>query len=178
MTLSGVQNSARDERGSARSAHGLEDVEWTAWQGLQRMHALLARSVNHHLTTESVLSLHDYNLLSALRQQPNGRMRSGDLGHALGWERSRVSHHVARMSQRKLVTGHRPSTDRRGLLITMTPLGRTTLDAATPAHIDNLRRSFTALLSPLQLRTLIDVATLVDTAAVEFVRAGPTRGHG
>ena len=64
-----------------------------------RLNAQLARDLAAH----SELSYQDYVVLVALTAQPEGRMRLFELGHQLGWEKSRLSHQVTRMAERGLV---------------------------------------------------------------------------
>lgn len=47
----------------------------------------------------------------------DGRMRLFELVAVLGWEKSRLSHHVARMAARGLVTEEKCDTDRRGAFV-------------------------------------------------------------
>ena len=48
------------------------------------------------LAADSNLSYPDYLVLVARTDQPDGRMRLFELGAVLGWEKSRLSHHVVR----------------------------------------------------------------------------------
>jgi DNA-binding MarR family transcriptional regulator len=76
------------------------------------------------------------------------------LAAQIGWERSRVSHHVRRMSARGLVTCALSAADRRVTEVTMTGQGRQALEEAAPGHVDLVRRLFfgglpAALVGPL-----------------------------
>src|SRR5450755_2022722 len=63
---------------------------------------LLAR-LNRSLLEESGLSGADFEVLVTLSDAPGKRMRAVELGRALGWEKSRLSHQVTRMEARGLV---------------------------------------------------------------------------
>jgi DNA-binding MarR family transcriptional regulator len=76
------------------------------------------------------------------------------LAAQIGWERSRVSHHVRRMSARGLVTCALSAADRRVTEVTLTGQGRQALEEAAPGHVDLVRRLFfgglpAALVGPL-----------------------------
>jgi DNA-binding MarR family transcriptional regulator len=76
------------------------------------------------------------------------------LAAQIGWERSRVSHHVRRMGARGLVTCGLSATDRRVTEVTLTRRGRQALEEAAPGHVDLVRRLFfdglpTGLAGPL-----------------------------
>ena len=57
------------------------------------------------------------------------------LAAQIGWERSRVSHHVRRMSARGLVTCGLSAADRRVTEVTLTARGRQALEEAAPGHV-------------------------------------------
>jgi DNA-binding MarR family transcriptional regulator len=77
-----------------------------------------------------------------------GRMQITVLAAQIGWERSRVSHHVRRMSARGLVTCGLSAADRRVTEVTLTDRGRQALREAAPGHVDLVRRLFFGGLPP------------------------------
>ena len=95
----------------------LDEREARAWRALQRMHMQLTGALARQLGEGSNLSYPDYEVLVALTDQPDGRLRPFELGHLLGWEKSRLSHHIARMAARGLVRKERCTTDRRGSFV-------------------------------------------------------------
>lgn len=143
------------------SVRWLTTEEQSAWRGLQRMQAHLAGVLNRDLSARSGLSLPDYTVLVVLSEQPEGRMRAFELGRELGWEKSRLSHHVARMAERGLLSREKCPSDQRGLFVSLTPLGRTELERAAPGHVEAVRENFVDLLTPHQLRSLSEIADRV-----------------
>ena len=63
------------------------------------------------------------------------------LAAQIGWERSRVSHHVRRMCARGLVTCELSATDRRVTEVILTARGWQAQEAAS-GHVDLVRRLF------------------------------------
>lgn len=153
-----------------------EDVRWLnerearAWRALQEMNLRLEGALARQLATDSSLSYPDYLVLVALTEQPGGRMRLFELGDLLGWEKSRLSHHIARMAKRGLVKKERCVVDRRGAEVVVTPHGRRTIEAAAPGHVEAVRRLFIDRLTPEQLDAIRDVAETV-LAALDEARA-------
>ena len=139
----------------------LNEGELAAWRGLQRMQAQLTAKLSRELSSDSGLSLQDYTVLVVLSEQPDARLRSYELGGELGWEKSRLSHHIARMEERHLVAREKCPSDQRGLYISLTAHGRETLEAAAPNHVAAVRRAFVDLLNPAQLAVLADIAGTV-----------------
>jgi DNA-binding MarR family transcriptional regulator len=131
------------------------------------MQAQLAAKLNHDLSSSSGLSLQDYGVLVVLNEQPEGLLRAFELGRELGWEKSRVSHHIARMESRDLVRRQPCPSDRRGLHVAITPEGRRALEAAAPAHVAQVRRAFIDLLTPAQIASLSGIARTVVGALAE-----------
>ena len=108
--------------------------------------------------TDSGLSYPDYVVLVALTDRPDGRMRLFELADVLGWEKSRLSHHVARMADRGLVKKEKCDSDRRGAFVVVTKQGRKEIEAAAPGHVAAVRRLFIDRLTPAQLDTIVDAA--------------------
>jgi DNA-binding MarR family transcriptional regulator len=126
----------------------LEGDEQRAWLAYIRVQLRLAYEMNRQLLADSGMSLPDYDVLTALSVADEGRMQITALAAQIGWERSRVSHHVRRMTARGLVTCGPSATDRRATEVTLTGRGRQALEEAAPGHVDLVRRLFFGGLPP------------------------------
>lgn len=142
----------------------LTEREERAWRALQFMQMRLEAELARQLATESGLSYPDYLVLVALTDRPDGRMRLFELGAVLGWEKSRLSHHIARMADRGLVGKERCDSDRRGAFVVATTRGREEIEAAAPGHVATVRRLFIDRLTPPQLEVVAEVAETILTA--------------
>lgn len=132
----------------------LTEDEQAVWRGYMRVHATLAARLNRNLTAHSGLSGPDYEVLVHLSEAPRGTLRAFELGRALHWEKSRLSHHLRRMTVRGLITRNGCDTDRRGIEIVITKTGRQAIERAAANHVADVRRYFIDALSPAQLRHL------------------------
>lgn len=143
------------------------DVQWLtereerAWRALQFMQLRLEGALARQLAAESGLSYPDYVVLVALTDRADGRLRLFELGEALGWEKSRLSHHVGRMADRGLVKKERCEDDRRGAFVVVTRRGRAAIAGAAPGHVAAVRRLFVDRLTPSQLDAIGDAAEAV-----------------
>ena len=142
------------DSGAAPAGGWLEGDQQRAWLAYIRVQLRLAYEMNRQLLADSRMSLPDYDVLTALRVADGARMQITVLAAQIGWERSRVSHHVKRMSARGLVTCGLSSADRRVTEVTMTGRGRKALEEAAPGHVDLVRSMFfgglpAGLLGPL-----------------------------
>ena len=122
------------------------------------MHSALRSELARRLAAESDLSYQDYEVLVTLTDQPDGRRRVMELAEILGWEKSRLSHHVTRMTKRGLVTKELCTEDRRGFVVVVTDLGRSEIEAAAPGHVEAVRDLFIDRLSPTQLEAMNSIA--------------------
>lgn len=125
------------------------------------MEMRLGAEVGRRLAAASGLSVQDYGVLVVLTSQPDGSIRSYELAARLGWEKSRLSHHIGRMERRGLVTKQRCEVDRRGWFVAITPQGRSEIEAAAPGHLEDVRELFVDLLEPAQLDVLGDITETV-----------------
>jgi DNA-binding MarR family transcriptional regulator len=120
----------------------LDGAEQRVWLAYIRVQLRLAYEMNRQLLADSDMSLQDYDVLTALSVADGERMPITVLAAQIGWERSRVSHHVRRMSARDLVSCRLSAADRRVTEVTLTERGRQALAEAAPGHVDLVRRLF------------------------------------
>ena len=145
----------------------MEEVRWLeehqerAWRALQFMQMRLEGELARQLAVDSGMSYPDYVVLVALTDRPDGRMRLFELAGALGWEKSRLSHHIARMASRGLVAKEKCDADRRGAFVVVTKEGRKEIEAAAPGHVAAVRCLFVDPLTPSQLAAIADAAETV-----------------
>lgn len=146
---------------AVRNRKWLDEREQRAWRGLQRMQMRLTGALARDLAQGSSLSYPDYEVLVALTDDAHGPMRLFELGEILGWEKSRLSHHIARMVERGLAEKVPCDTDRRGAFVQATPQGRRAIEAAAPGHVAAVRRLFVDHLSAEQLDHVADAVETV-----------------
>lgn len=145
----------------------LDEREAAAWRGLQSMQMQLSATLARALADDSDLSYPDYEVLVALTDQPDGRLRPFELARLLGWEKSRLSHHVSRMARRGLVERVRCPSDQRGSVVVVTAKGVAAITAAAPGHVDAVRRYVIDRLTPAQLDSLATISETVLSALRE-----------
>ena len=158
-----------------RDVRWLDERELRAWRSLQLMQMRLDGELARQLAVDSGLSYPDYVVLVALTDRADGRMRLFELAEVLGWEKSRLSHHVGRMADRGLVTKEKCDADRRGAYVVITGEGRRVIEAAAPGHVAAVRRLFVDRLTPAQLDAIGDAAEIVLAALDEQASTGPPR---
>ncbi|MBX9394590.1 MarR family winged helix-turn-helix transcriptional regulator [Streptomyces sp. TRM72054] len=144
-----------------------EAVRWLtaeeqhAWRSFVRLHERLGGRLSRLLQAESKLSAADYAVLVNLTDAADGRQRFLDLARSVEWEKSRMSHHVARMAKRGLVAREECPEDGRGAFVVITEEGRAAIAAAAPLHVEAVRSLFLDHVTPAELRTLARIADRV-----------------
>jgi DNA-binding MarR family transcriptional regulator len=139
----------------------LTEEEQRAWRGLLRMTAQLNARANRLLLQEYGISLADYEVLVALSEAPEGQLRVFEVADALVWEQSRVSHQLARMQRRGLITREGCATDARGAFAVLTAAARAAIERAAPAHVEQVRQLVFDELSHEQVSALTEITTRV-----------------
>ncbi|GLX93866.1 MarR family transcriptional regulator [Herbidospora sp. NEAU-GS84] len=132
--------------------------ELRIWRDFIETTEALRAATAARLLSESGLSTGDYSVLLALSEAENGRLRSSELAATIGWERSRLSHHLGRMDRRGLIRRENCTEDNRGAEAVLTEEGAAAFHRATVPHLRAIRELFVDGLTPAQIRAAGDLA--------------------
>ena len=138
----------------------LDDREQRAWWAFLDLVRQLGAGMEQQLSGSDISGA-DYQVLAPLSAAPGARMRPRDLAAAMGWDSSRLSHHVRRMERRGLVAREQHPGDRRGAVICLTDVGQHAIKLAAPGHVAWVRTHFIGLLSADELATLTAISKRV-----------------
>ncbi|MGV0795276.1 MarR family winged helix-turn-helix transcriptional regulator [Mycolicibacterium sp. XJ1819] len=127
--------------------------EARAWRAFVYSHQQIELHLIRSLQ-RSGLSGADYEVLAALSGHDGDRMSARDLGEALSWEKSRLSHQLRRMQADGLISREPNPDDARSTMVRLLPAGRAAIEKAAPGHVDDVRRNFIDLFTPAELDTL------------------------
>ena len=133
-------------------------AELRVWREFIETAEALRSELAGRLQAESSVSPGDYAVLLALTEAPERRMRSSELAAHIGWERSRLSHHLGRMEPRGLIRREECATDTRGAEVVLTSTGADTFRRASVPHLRAVRELFVDALTPGQLATAGELA--------------------
>jgi DNA-binding MarR family transcriptional regulator len=142
-----------------------DDVEWldqeeqAAWRAYLDGTKMLFQALDRQLTTDSELSLTDYELLVRLAEAPDGTLRMRDLAEATLSTRSGVTRAVTRAERVGWVRRVDCEDDRRGMNAELTDAGRAKLASAAPGHVNAVRDNLLGLLTPEQLGQLTAIGS-------------------
>jgi DNA-binding MarR family transcriptional regulator len=140
----------------------LDPDEQRSWRAFIRLHQKLFAHLANDLQAHSKLSGADFEVLVALTDVPDGRVRFNDLAKEIEWEQSRLSHQIRRMLKRDLVAREECAEDGRGAYVAITDQGREVIEATAPHHVATVRRLVVDALSPEEFTELGRLAAKLD----------------
>lgn len=135
----------------------MNDAEQRMWRRYRDVNQLLELAVERQLQRDASMSQSDYSVLVSLSEAQGPGLRARELGAALGWDRSRVSHQVRRMEGRGLVAKGECAEDGRGTVVTLTPEGAEAIARVAPLHVDKVRELFIDVLTEDEVGMLTDI---------------------
>lgn len=139
---------------SAAMRRGPTADELAIWRGYVETSEDIRQAMAAGLQTTSGISPGDYAVLLALSEADERRLRSSALAEGVGWERSRLSHHLGRMESRGLISRKKSGNDSRGAVVELTDEGARTFRASSAPHLRLIRQLFIDTLSPEDLEAL------------------------
>jgi DNA-binding MarR family transcriptional regulator len=125
-----------------------------AWVRLLRAHAELTRRMDRNLREAHGLSLREYELLLALGDAPDGRMRRVDLAARILLSQGGVTRLLEPLERDGLVARATRETDRRVAYAVLTTEGRRRLSEAWRTHRRDIRDLITAHYDTAELEAL------------------------
>ncbi len=131
------------------------------WRTFFVMRRQLDLSLERRLQSDAGISGADFEILAALFEEPSKRRRSGQLGEIIGWEKSRVSHQIARMEQRGLVVRESCDDDARGVWVVLTAEGGRALPRAVRDHDAAIRQYLLDVLEDDEKAVLLAISNKV-----------------
>jgi DNA-binding MarR family transcriptional regulator len=135
----------------------LTDAELHAWRGLLETTRVMRARVEASLQANANLSEADYTVLLALSEAGERAPRSSELADSVGWERSRLSHHLGRMEKRGLLRRDPCATDSRGWELRITDRGSAMFRSAAGPHLRDVKAMFADALTADQVSALVGI---------------------
>jgi DNA-binding MarR family transcriptional regulator len=142
-------------------ARWLSAEEQSAWRSFIAATQTLFSAVEAQLQRESGIPHGYYEILVNLSEAPDRSLRMSQLAEAATSSKSRLSHAVARLEERGWVERLDCPTDRRGQVARLTDAGFGALDAAAPAHVEQVRQSLFDRITAEQVAQLAAISAAV-----------------
>lgn len=117
----------------------LDATEQRAWWALLEVGSGLFDLLTAELKETADLTLDDYEVLHLLSQEPEHRMRVGELADAMLSSRTRLSQRLDRLTERGWIERVKCPEDGRAINVVLTPSGYDFLVELAPSHLDHVR---------------------------------------
>lgn len=132
-----------------------QQADWRAWLAAN---LLLRDQLNRDLQEQHGLTTADYEILVALSEHPEHRLRMSDLADSTLVSRSRLSHQIDRMEKAGLVTRAECTDDRRGFFAVLTQEGLSAIVRSAPDHVASVREYLVDRLGPEEFHHLGNIS--------------------
>lgn len=142
----------------------LDQPQLRAWQTFLTTHALVIEQIERELAEADELPLSSYDVLLALVEAPNRRLRMHELAEAIVLSRSGLTRLVDRLEQDGLLKRDRSGSDRRATYAVLTLKGFRAFRRAWPVYAQGIRQHFVQALSEEELSELTRVLERVKKA--------------
>jgi DNA-binding MarR family transcriptional regulator len=137
------------------------DSRWIpVWTALVRTHTHFWDRIESEMRREHGLTMARYEVLANL-DYAGGRLGLGELAAAIALSPSGLSKLLDRMDASGLIRRDPDPDDARAAFATITPRGRSLVEAARTSHHDLLRRTFGAALTDRDLADLARVMSRI-----------------
>jgi DNA-binding MarR family transcriptional regulator len=151
--------------GSGKESCPANTPHGEAWGALARTHAAVSQRLQEALAQGDFPPLPWYEVLAAVAEAPEQRMRMGDLAEALVITRGGLTKLVDRLVKAELLERTFCETDRRVSYATLLPAGASLLREMRPVIVGELELAFSANLSVEQADELRETLDGIRTGA-------------
>jgi len=151
-----VPREPSERAGAAGEAAGCGHDGPATWAALAAAHAVVVDRLGAALLAAG-LGITEFEVLRRIDGVPPPGTRLGELQPAVRLSQPALSRLAARLEQRGLLRRAGDPTDRRGIVLTITPSGRRTLRRATAVHATTLRATLLDPLAPAGHEQLTDL---------------------
>ena len=148
-----------------RRTQTLKPGELAAWRVMLNAHAAVVERIERDLARAHCLPLGSYDVLIALEEAPQHRLRMRELAQAVVLNRSTLTRRVDRLEREGFLKRERSGGDKRGAYATLTDQGRDALRSAWPVYARGIRDYFARHLSETELSVLTEALGRVYHAA-------------
>lgn len=118
-----------------------------SWRAYLLGTTLLMDRLDRDLGEGHDLSLPEYEILVRLSESSDRSLRMAGLAESVKSSRSRITHTIARMERKGLVTRQQCPSDGRGVIAHLTDQGYAALVKAAPAHVSSVRSALIGVVS-------------------------------
>ena len=120
----------------------LGEAQKKAWAALLISHAYLTRQLDRELVARGCPCLAVYDVLLALEDAPDHKLRMSDLADQVVFDASSLTRMVDRLVKEGYVARENHPTDRRSVYAVLTPMGQKVREMAWPTYRELIETHF------------------------------------
>ncbi len=157
------------------SAAKIDEEQLATWRAFLRAHSSMLRRISADLDDEGLPPLPWYDVLAALRDAPEQRLRQVELAEQVLLSHSGLSRLLDRVEKAELVTRVSCPSDRRSFHVQLTDKGVEMLDEMWPVYARGIAEDFLPALgsNPCEVRaTLESIGSQCEAAKAAEAPAG------
>ncbi len=143
----------------------LDKARLAAWRTFLNAHAAVIDLIEREMAVAGQLPLSSYDVLVALSEAPDRRLRMHELADRVVLSRSGLTRLVDRLEGQGLLSRERCGSDRRGAYAVLTSEGREALRRAWPVYARGIQEHFAALLTDSEVAVVTEALGRVDAGA-------------
>jgi DNA-binding MarR family transcriptional regulator len=133
-----------------------DEFRLAAWRAFLNAHATVIDHIERDMVEARVLPLGAYDVLVALLEAPDQRLRLHELASHIVLSRSTLTRVLDRLEAEGLLVRERVETDRRGAYAVLTAKGREALRQAWPVYARGIAQYFARHLSEEETRVVTE----------------------
>lgn len=119
----------------ARNVADMSELQSDTWLPLIAISELLPAALDAQLRRDSQITHFEFAVLSLIQLAAGASLSPSEIAQALHTTLPRLSHVLARLEERGLVSRTSTPEDRRGVRVRLTTTGRRLVVKATPGHV-------------------------------------------
>ncbi|MFB6367516.1 MarR family winged helix-turn-helix transcriptional regulator [Paenibacillus elgii] len=144
--------------------HRLEEDQLSAWRAFVNAHAAVTKRIEADLSDQRREPLTTYDVLSALYQSPDKKLRMSDLANKVVLTRSGLTRVIERLEREGLVERERMEEDRRGAFAVLTGDGKREFLRTWPVYAEGIYNYFVSVLDEEERKVVEKALTKVSEA--------------
>jgi DNA-binding MarR family transcriptional regulator len=120
----------------------VSEDELSAWRYFIKSHAKIIESIEQDLAEQKRVPLTTYDVLIALFESPERKLRLGDLNKKVILSKSGLTRMLDRLEKEGLLQREKSAEDRRGAYAILTEAGESELRRAWPVYAKGIKKYF------------------------------------
>ncbi len=144
----------------------VSEHELSTWRHFIKAHAQIIEKIEQDLAKEKKVPLTTYDVLIALFEAPDRKLRLGDLNKKVVLSKSGLTRLVDRLEREHLIRREKSEEDRRGAYAALTEQGEQAMRRAWPVYACGIKRYFAEPLTGQDIQSMHNALEVLNRAVL------------